>query len=186
MKYYLFFLIVILCIGCEMQQKKDKPAHMSKYEAYSQARERFSQAVQGNPLVVPLIEESDPSLILMPVSNDTSNFKVDRLYLVDTTREKFDYARDIYNIDSFERICISPEDSLFRTRAYVSNVHDKKYHMFSINGYMYKEILKIYNGKWDYPPATIIPINERVATEEEIREVFSRWVRDIEVNDQNN
>lgn len=163
----LFFLLMLVCMSCETQ--KNEKSAKSKAESRKELKKRFSEAVQGIPLTIPLIEESDPSLFLMPVSNGDDSLRVDRLYLVDTTGEKFDFERDIYSIDSVDRMCIV-EDSMFRSIAFVSNKHKKS--KYAINGVMFYEMMQIKDNQWDYPSALKLPVTVRAATPKEIREVY--------------
>lgn len=162
----LFFLLLVFCVSCETQLKKYVK---SKAESRKELEKQFSEAVQGIPLVTPLIGESSPCLFLMPVSNDDDNLRVDRLYLVDTTGEKFDFERDIYSIDSVDRMCIV-EDSMFRSIAFVSNKHKKS--KYAINGVMFYEMMQIKDNQWDYPSALKLPVTVRAATPKEIREAY--------------
>lgn len=150
----LFFLLLVFCVSCETQLKKYVK---SKAESRKELEKQFSEAVQGIPLVTPLIGESSPCLFLMPVSNDDDSLRVDRLYLVDTTGEKFDFERDIYEIKHIERID-ETENSSCKYIAVVSNIQDKTQHEYEIDGFMYNQIWKINNGKWDYPSAIKIPV----------------------------
>lgn len=163
----LFFLLMLVCMSCETQ--KNEKSAKSKAESRKELKKRFSEAVQGIPLTIPLIEESDPSLFLMPVSNGDDSLRVDRLYLVDTTGEKFDFERDVYRIDSVDRMCIV-EDSMFRTIAFVSNKHKKS--KYAINGVMFYEMMQIKDNQWDYPSALKLPVTVRAATPKEIREAY--------------
>lgn len=171
----LFFLLMLLCVSCETQLKNEKS--VNKSESRKELKKRFSEAVQGIPLTIPLIEESDPSLFLMPVSNGDDSLRVDRLYLVDTRGEKFDFERDVYRIDSVDRMCIV-EDSMFRTIAFVSNIHDYKKRKYVINAFMFYDILQIKDNQWDYPSALKLPVTVRPATPKEIREAYGRSSED--------
>ena len=170
-KFYLFFLLILLFVSCGTPLNNERPVNEPKADSRTQTEIRFAQAIQGIPLVIPLPEESDSTLFLMPASNDNNILKVDKLYLVDSTREKFVFERDIYEIKHIERID-ETEDSSCKYIAVVSNVLDKTQHEYEINGYMYHLIWKINNGKWDYPSAIKIPIMVRSSTTKEIREDF--------------
>lgn len=156
-KYFSFFLFVLLCTSCETQFKKEESITIPKADSRKQTEIRFIQAIQGIPLVIPQPEESDPTLFLMPASNDNNILKVDKMYLVDSTREKFVFERDIYEIKHIERID-EKEDSSCKYIAVVSNILDKTQHEYEIDGFMYHQIWKINDGEWDYPSAIKIPI----------------------------
>lgn len=156
-KSFSFFLFVLLCTSCETQFKNEESITIPMADSRKQTEIRFAQAIQGIPLVIPLPEESDPTLFLMPVSNDKDILKIDRLYLVDSTGEEFDFERDIYEIKHIERID-ETENSSCKYIAVVSNIQDKTQHEYEIDGFMYHKIWKINNGKWDYPSAIKIPV----------------------------
>ena len=156
-KYFHFFLFVLFCTSCETQFRNEESINIPKVDSRKQTEIRFAQAIQGIPLVTPLPEESDPTLFLMPVSNDNDTLKIDRLYLVDSTREEFVFERDIYEMKHIERIG-ETEDSSCKYIAVVSNILDKTQHEYEIDGYMYHLIWKINNGEWDYPSALKISV----------------------------
>ena len=156
-KYSTFFLFVLLCASCETQFKNEESITIPKADSRKQTEIRFIQAIQGIPLVIPLPEESDPTLFLMPASNDNNILKVDKMYLVDSTREKFVFERDIYEIKHIERID-ETENSSCKYIAVVSNIQDKTQHEYEIDGFMYHQIWKINHGEWDYPSAIKIPV----------------------------
>ena len=80
-KYFSFFLFVLLCTSCETQFKNEESITIPMADSRKQTEIRFAQAIQGIPLVIPLPEESDPTLFLMPVSNDKDILKIACKYM---------------------------------------------------------------------------------------------------------
>jgi len=124
----------------------------------------FSEAVGGTPVRTPLVFESDKSLSLLLVSNDSLSLRVDRVYLVDATRDDFSFTRDIYLIDSIKVI---HQEIGSQFKAVVSGLKDKKTNEFEIDAYLYHIIArKLNQNKYECPsnvsiPVTIIPLSHR-------------------------
>ena len=113
----------------------------------------FAKAVNGTPLSIPLAEDSDPTYFLIPVSNDNKNLCIDRLYFVDGTQKKFDYDRDIYQINSIKK----------RNNAHyamVTRIKSKVKREFEIDGFLVHEIYMISKNKAKYKSNITIPIHE--------------------------
>lgn len=171
MKKTVLFLLLILVgtSSCDTQLKKEDSKKTSLAEFHKEKENQIRQAIQGVPFVIPLPEESDPGLFLMPASNSNDSLKVDRLYLIDGTRDDFVFERDIYEIKCIERTNVA-EDSTYKNKALVLNVRYKTPHLFEIDGLMYHQIMKINKGEWDYPTAIKIPAVLRSATTNEVKE----------------
>jgi hypothetical protein len=168
-KYYLFFFLTFL-FSCKRQLTNEKKSvYQSKVISHKELENRLRQTIHGIPLGgIPILEKSTPALFLMPVSN-TPDSLVEKVYLIDGTRDDFLFERDFYKI-----ICIgrsNAEDSIYKNMAFVSNVRYKTLHLFEIDGFMYHQIMKINKGEWDdYPTAVKIPAFVRSATTNELRE----------------
>lgn len=153
MKQYFFITLIFMLLGinCKAQSIKNEALNDSSvYISHKQRRMKFAQAVQGTPLVIPRPEESDPTLFLMPVSNNDTIPTVDRVYLVDATRDTFSFERDIYKIIRIER----SEESII---AVVSSVYDNRKYQFEIDGFLFHEIWLINKNKWKHPSNIKIP-----------------------------
>ncbi len=146
MKRY-FFISLIMLFSISLSCKAQSEAYVHK-----QTELKFARAIQGVPLVVPLPEESDPILFLMPVSENDTIPVVDALYLVDNTRREFSFERDIYNVCRIEITGETP-------KAVVYNVFDGSEHEFEIDSFMLHTIIRINKGKWrQYSSHVTIPI----------------------------
>ena len=105
--------------------------------------ERLFQTL-GTPLCVPLIEESDRTLFLVPIATGDS-LTVDALYLADATGKTFDLSNlypiksVIYspNVDEPYRLTVSDKDGT--TKTYV------------IDSFMYHELRKIMDDDYQWP-----------------------------------
>ncbi len=105
--------------------------------------ERVFQAL-GTPLRVPLIEESDRTLFLVPIAKGDS-LTVDALYLADATGKTFDLSNlypiksVIYcpNVNEPYRLTVSDKDG--STKTYV------------IDSFMYHELRKIMVDDYQWP-----------------------------------
>jgi len=154
MKQYFFIslILMLLCIGSKAQSIKIEALNDSSvYISHKQTEMKFAQAIHGTPLVIPLPEESDPTLFLMPVSDNDTIPTVDRLYLVDGTRMKFCFERDIYTVDRIERT----EESII---AVVSSTYGGSKHNYEIDGFLFHEICLINSDKWKCPSNIKIPV----------------------------
>ena len=156
MKKIIIILLSIISFTAKAQKEPTNKT-LTLAESRKKTEIGLSQAIQGTPLVIPLPEESDPTLFLMPVSNDKSNLVIDRLYLIDGTQEVFIFDRDIYQIKCVKRIY---EDKNFYLKYIVIATSNKRntQHEFEIDGYMYHQIWKINNEKWEYPSNIKIPV----------------------------
>lgn len=145
MRPILFLLLfTFFKMSCFAQERNIEEAVV--YKSRKQTEMEFAQSIQGTPLVIPLVRESDKSLFLMPVANDSTIRRVDRLYLVDSTQDDFIYERDIYRVDSIVKKNV---DSLYSTYyAAVSNIKNGICKEYEIDGYMYHQIRKINENKY--------------------------------------
>lgn len=143
-------VIAIVCSTCIVQAQSNDDEILR--EQREQTISNFRRAVEGDPITVPLYMESDPTWFLMPVSNDSVNLCVDRVYLVDGTKNLVDFERDIYHLDSIKVI----------ERTYLACISGIKNHEtreVEIDGYMYRLIQKINNNEYEGIPSSIrIPI----------------------------
>lgn len=156
-KYILILFLVLLGISCETQYNTENPKDNSLEKSIKQTETRFSQAIHGIPLVIPLPEESDPTLFLMPVSNDKTDLSVDRIYLVDCLQEEFVFERDIYKINYIERINETEESSV-KYIAVVSSIENGSLYEYEIDAFTYHQIRKINSNTWEYKSNITIPI----------------------------
>ena len=144
-------------MSCFAQERNIEEAVV--YKSRKQTEMEFAQSIQGTPLVIPLVRESDKSLFLMPVANDSTIRRVDRLYLVDSTQDDFIYERDIYRVDSIVKKNV---DSLYSTYyAVVSNIKDGINKEYELDGYMYHQIRKINDNKYEYKSNIKIKITQK-------------------------
>lgn len=111
----------------------------------------FSKALNGTPLSIPYLEESDSAYFLIPVSDDDKKLCIDRLYFVDGTQKKFDYDRDIYQIDSIRK-----KNGTYYVM--VSRIKSKVKKEFEIDGLLLHDIYNINKNKADYKSNICIPI----------------------------
>ncbi len=125
---------------------------------------KFSRAVGGTPLRIPLIFESDKSWSMLLVSDDSVKLGVDRVFLVDGTREDgdFNFNSDIYLVDSIKVI---QEEIGCEYYAVVRCIKNDNRKIVPIDGYDYHIICRKINiDKYeDYPsrikiPCEIIPL----------------------------
>jgi hypothetical protein len=154
MKQYFFISLILMLLGISSEAqsiKKEALNDSSVYISHKQTEIKFTQAIQGTPLVIPLPEESDPTLFLMPVSDNDTIPTVDRLYIVDGTREKFSFERDIYKVDRIERT----EETI---KAVVSSIYDGNERKYEIDGFLFHEIWLINSDKWEYSSNIKIPV----------------------------
>ena len=106
--------------------------------------ERLFQAL-GTPLRVPLIEESDRTLFLVPVAEGDS-LKVDVLYLADARGTSFDVINNLYLIKC---VIYSPNDD----EPYRLIVRDKdgSTKTYVIDSFMYHELWKVMDDDYQWP-----------------------------------
>lgn len=106
--------------------------------------ERVFQAL-GTPLVVPLLEESDPGLFLVPTATGDS-LAVDALYLADARGPSFDVINNLYPIKC---VIYSPNDN----EPYRLTVSDKdgRTKTYVIDGWMFRELRRIMNDNYQWP-----------------------------------
>lgn len=157
MKIIFITFFALLFIGCEGKSDNNEPVSALNNGPCKQTEIRFTQAVKGTPLIIPLPEQSDPTLFLMPVSNNKDTLRVDRLYLVDCTQKEFIYERDIYMINEIKKVN-DVKDSIVKFIATVTSDKDASQHEYEIDGYTYHQIRKINNGTWDYKSNIKIPV----------------------------
>lgn len=111
--------------------------------------ERVFQAL-GTPLVVPLLEESDPRLFLVPTATGDS-LAVDALYLADATGKTF----DINNLYPIKGVIYSPNDD----EPYRLTVSDKdgSIKSYYIDSFMFHELRRIINNDYKWPVNCHLP-----------------------------
>ncbi len=146
MKHFFFFLLIMFIgLSCKAQSNNT--------EYYRQTEMKFAKAIQGTPLVIPLIDKSDATIFLMPVADTRDGSStVDRVYLVDGMREEFVYERDIYRID---RILKINDTENFKYVAVVNSIMDGSQHEYEIDAFMYRDIKEINNGRWNRYPSNV-------------------------------
>lgn len=151
----IFFLLLFTFfkMSCYAQERTiGEPVSKSR----KQTEMEFAKSIQGVPLVIPLVAESDKTLFLMPVANDSITRRVDRLYLVDSTQDDFIYERDIYQVDCVKKNVDSDHSTYY---VVVSSIKDGIYKEYEIDGYMYHQIRKINDNEYEYYKSNIkIPI----------------------------
>ena len=106
---------------------------------------KFSMAVHGIPLIIPLPEESDPILSLMPVSEYKDNPEIDRLYLVDETQDEFCFERDIYEV-----LWIVTKDSEESTKytVVVKSLANDSLQEYELDEFLMHELYLLNDDKW--------------------------------------
>ena len=151
-QYYIPFFLMLLTLNAKAQlNHQEVLKDSSLQESLKQTKMMFTRAIQGYPVVVPLPQESDSTIFLMPVSDCDTVPKVDRLYLVDNTRGDFSFERDIYMVHKIERT----DNTII---AMVTNVCDGKVCKIEIDDFLLHEIRLINRGKWKYPSNIKIPV----------------------------
>ncbi len=150
---YLFFLSFVL-LGCRnvaYEYEVDEPK--TALESSRLLRFRFAQAVQGTPLEVPLLEESDSTVFVMPVSDDKENIKIDRFYLVDyTNRNAFSFEDDIYLINRIEKIKAS-DDTTIKYVAVVTSIRNNSEHRYDLEWFDFQKM-----WRWKCPYTVKVPV----------------------------
>lgn len=111
--------------------------------------ERLFQTL-GTPLRVPLLEESDAGLFIVPIATGDS-LAVDALYLADATGTTF----DINNLYPIISVIYSPNDD----EPYRLIVTDKDggIKAFYIDSFMFRELRKIMNNDYKWPVNCHLP-----------------------------
>lgn len=106
--------------------------------------EQLFQSLGRTPLLVPLIEESDPGVFLVPLAEGDS-LTVDALYLADATGKTFD-INNLYpiksviycqNADEPYRLLVTDKDGSTKT--------------FYIDSFMFRELRKIMDDDYQWP-----------------------------------
>lgn len=113
MKQFLLLIACITLFACN-EVEVNKPSRKEIEETESALR----RATGGSPLVIPFIEESDPSIFVIPVSDSNTNM-VEKVYILDARSGKVNYSNDIYELDSIVRYSGSDCDLIVR------NIHGK-------------------------------------------------------------
>lgn len=138
--------------------EKEEAKKTSLAESRKETELKFAQTVQGTPLIIPFIEESDHSLFLMPVANDKKDPKIDRIYLVDSKQDEFIFERDVYKINYIKKAIDETKAVSVHFIAVVSRVKDGTQHEYEIDSYTYLQIKKMCDSKWEYKSNIKIPI----------------------------
>ena len=144
-RYYYYFLLVLLC-SCNEQivfDKEEMRMDENSNTSIKEVERKFSKAIHGIPLIIPLPEESDPTLSLMPVSEYKDNPEIDRLYLVDETQDEFCFERDIYEINY---VIVMTEEAKYT--AVVSSLADDTQQEFDIDQFMLNDLYMFKTDKW--------------------------------------
>lgn len=149
--YYLFFFSFVL-FGCR-NHAYEVEAPKVVLNSSDLLRIRFAQVVHGTPLEVPILEKSDPSIFIMPVSDDKNNIKIDRFYLVKYTEPNngFSFEDDIYLINRIE--IINESDDTIKYVAVVNSIRDNQLHRFEIDWFEYQKM-----WRWKCPYTIKLPI----------------------------
>lgn len=145
-----------VCLQNNTLQPKDECDNQTLARSRKQTELDFSKSVNGIPLVIPLIEESSPSLFLMPVATDSS-MCIQKLYIVDSTQKfrfGFNYDRDVFSVDSVYYFIDEEEPWIV-----VASGKDGTPKRFSIDGFTYRDIVLINQNKYNkFPSNLVIPI----------------------------
>lgn len=168
---YLLFAFVYMLLICACTAIADEPLiEEIKYEPFPEEEraisdEALAQTIRntetmlkmstgGIPLVLPLVEYSDHSLFLIPVSGDSTMLAVERLYLLDFSNPDsiIDYRRDLYKVDTLYYY-VYDEDNPYR----VGVSRDAIYKTYIIDSFQFYEIRKINRKKSEFPVKTRIP-----------------------------
>lgn len=126
-----------------MEEVKSEPffEEIKDYAALSQSIQKtelmLRKVTGGIPLVLPLVEFSDPSLFLIPVAYDSTTLTVQRLYLLDSNPMDLDYTTDLYLVDTL--YYVNDEENPYRV--VVTRGEYRK--CYNINGYQFHNIRKI-------------------------------------------
>lgn len=153
MKHYYFFLLVLLCVSCNEQYNSEE--QLAEYkDSCELAEAKLTSALHGRarPLVIPL-HSSDPTLFLIPVSDNKDKLEVDRLYLLEYDNKR-EFERNIYEIKEIARVV---DDEYIRNIAVVTSM-EGRFHEYELDGFMMHEIWEINNDQWQYKSNIKIPI----------------------------
>ena len=149
--------------GIKWIEKATKNADKLRESYYAKLAEvKFSLATKGIPLKYPLAEISKPCISLLLVACDKNNLRIDKVYLVDATLDKFDYHRDIYQIDSIKS-CRDDGRGIVGHFAVASNSGKKR--EIEIDEVILKEIRKINMDKSEFKSNIKIPIVSKEISE---------------------
>ena len=143
------------CLQNITLQQKDECDNQTLAWSRRQTELNFTRSVNGIPLVIPLIEESSPSLFLMPVATDTS-MCIQKLYIVDSTQKfrfGFNYDRDVFSVDSVYYYIDEEEPWIV-----VASGKDGTKKKFSIDGFTYRDIVLINKNEYRCPLSLVIPV----------------------------
>ena len=144
-----------VCLQNITLQPKDVCENQSLAQSRKQTEMNFSRSVNGIPLVIPLIEESSPSLYLIPVATDTS-MHIKKLYIADSSQKfrfGFNYDRDVFSVDSVYYFIDREEPWIV-----IASRKDGTKKSFSIDSFTYRDIVLINKNEYRCPSSLVIPI----------------------------
>lgn len=144
-------MMALCCCTSVDSQAEDAPVQVEtkrvkknyKQVDVKKLEEDYRKAVNGYPLVLPLIDCSDPVIYIVPVSVDS--IAIDKVYLVDGTRDKFNYSHDVYHIHAVMRLFWGKE-MIYTVMA--SNRYAIK--IIEISSYEFHEIKQLNSNMWGH------------------------------------
>ena len=109
------FFLIIACICCwACSNNEAEVCNQSRKEVIEETEHQLQLATQGIPLSIPIVNESDPSVWVVPVS-DSKPLRIDRVFVLDGRARKVNYKTDIYELDSIVQYSGSRCDLIVRT-----------------------------------------------------------------------
>lgn len=94
-------IMVIICCSCsnEAEVKQQTDRKLTREEKIADIERQLASATHGIPLSIPILDECDPQIHLIPV---TENYKTIRIYLLDArdSTRQVNMTRDLFLLDS--------------------------------------------------------------------------------------